>query len=181
MGGKGTQCVDCDVDQPNQSIVSQDSPGLVGDATDLGDGAKSRSEEDPLDASTFSPPIPREAIKYLEVPSIVIEFCDRCRWQHRATWVQTELFLTFPSAHDPSLAPSKASGGASIKSITLIPRTSPDTGGRFRVWLLDSSEVAIHLLWDRKIKGGFPELKELKQLIRDKIAPTQSLGHSDKK
>lgn len=93
----------------------------------------------------------------------MIEFCDRCRWQHRATWIQTELFLTFPSNNDPQAPASKASGGGAIQSITLIPRTAPETGGRFRVWLYGSpgQEEAISLLWDRKIKGGFPELKEL--------------------
>jgi selenoprotein W-related protein len=29
--------------------------------------------------------------------------------------------------------------------------------------------------------GRFPEIKELKQLVRDKISPGKELGHSDKK
>lgn len=96
-----------------------------------------------------------------------------------------------------------------VKSIQLIPCNAPETGGRFRVWLYrqsrreeqdgrtgESSEPAskttphgvisdgsnaITLLWDRKVRGGFPELKELKQMVRDQIAPSASLGHSDKK
>jgi predicted Rdx family selenoprotein len=36
------------------------------------------------------------------------------------------------------------------------------------------------LVWDRKVEGGFPESKELKQRIRDYIAPEKFLGHSDK-
>jgi len=36
-----------------------------------------------------------------------------------------------------------------------------------------------NIIWDRKAKGGFPESKILKQLIRDKIAPEKELGHSD--
>lgn len=36
-------------------------------------------------------------------------------------------------------------------------------------------------LFDRKEQQRFPEIKELKQLVRDKIAPEKSLGHSDKK
>lgn len=36
-------------------------------------------------------------------------------------------------------------------------------------------------IWDRKVDNGFPEAKELKQRVRDKIAPTKSLGHSDVK
>ena len=34
-------------------------------------------------------------------------------------------------------------------------------------------------IWDRKIDNGFPEAKELKQRVRNKIAPEKSLGHSD--
>lgn len=34
-------------------------------------------------------------------------------------------------------------------------------------------------LWDRKVDGGFPEAKVLKQRLRDHIEPEKSLGHSD--
>ena len=54
----------------------------------------------------------------------------------RATWIQTELFLTFPTP--------------AIKSIALIPLNTPETGGRFRVWL-DKGEGKSELLWDRKV------------------------------
>lgn len=37
------------------------------------------------------------------------------------------------------------------------------------------------LLFDRKTMGRFPEVKELKQLIRDKISPGKNLGHSARK
>jgi predicted Rdx family selenoprotein len=63
--------------------------------------------------------------------------------------VQTELFLTFP----PPV----------VQSITLIPRNAPETAGRFRVWLRmgdDAAPIPI-LAWDRKVEGGFPELKVL--------------------
>ncbi|KAG8946813.1 hypothetical protein FRC03_001272, partial [Tulasnella sp. 419] len=68
--------------------------------------------ENALNPLTFVPP------PFAGAPSITIEFCDRCRWLHRATWVQTELFLTF----QPPL----------ISSIALIPLTSQETAGRFR-------------------------------------------------
>ncbi|KAF9449917.1 hypothetical protein P691DRAFT_727115 [Macrolepiota fuliginosa MF-IS2] len=100
----------------------------------------------------------------VEGTTVAIEFCDRCRWLHRATWVQTELFLSF--------APP------TISSITLFPRNSEDTAGRFRVWVTFNGEQK--LAWDRKTEGGFPELKVLKQRIRDIIQPGRSLGHSDK-
>lgn len=35
------------------------------------------------------------------------------------------------------------------------------------------------MVWDRAEKGGFPEVKELKQLVRDILAPKKNLGHSD--
>lgn len=94
------------------------------------------------------------------------EYCDRCRWQHRATWMQTELLLTFSAKEAADGKSSKASGGASISSTMLLPRSAPDTAGRFRVWLvMDESDspndVDLHLLWDRKVQGGFPELAEL--------------------
>jgi len=35
------------------------------------------------------------------------------------------------------------------------------------------------VVWDRKEDGGFPESKELKQRIRNLVAPERFLGHSD--
>ncbi|GAA5981429.1 hypothetical protein JCM10908_004106 [Rhodotorula pacifica] len=150
-----------------------------------------------LDASTFEPPALGSSDG--EAPRVAIEFCDRCRWLHRATWTQTELFLTFPPSID---APSSDTATSSrpapgLRSISLVPRNAPETGGRFRVWLLlgEGAEAegpytaegegkerwrGWELVWDRKIEGGFPEMKELKQRIRNLIAPTQNLGHSDK-
>jgi selenoprotein W-related protein len=37
------------------------------------------------------------------------------------------------------------------------------------------------MLWSRKAEGRFPEMKELKQRVRDRIAPDRDLGHSDRK
>ena len=88
-----------------------------------------------------------------------------------------------------------------IKAISLVPLNSEETGGRFRVWLFPSAQEPPVLIWDRKVEGGFPELKVLvsincyapssskfraycifqKQRIRDRIQPGTSLGHSDKK
>ncbi|KAG6911651.1 hypothetical protein DXG01_007901 [Tephrocybe rancida] len=85
---------------------------------------------------------------------------------HRASWTQTELLLTFPP---PALS-----------SVTLIPLNTEDTAGRFRVWLSIPSQPP-YLVWDRKVEGGFPELKVLKQRLRDQLQPEKSLGHSDKK
>ena len=49
----------------------------------------------------------------------------------------------------------------------------PGTGGVFRV------ELDGELLWDRTRDGGFPEIAPLKRLVRDRVAPGRSLGHTD--
>lgn len=51
----------------------------------------------------------------------------------------------------------------------------PGTGGIFEVRL---DGVAI---FSRKKQGRFPESKEAKQLVRDRIAPEKDLGHSDRR
>jgi len=145
-------CVECAA-VGNESTTNGDAP-----ASQPARPAE-KVEEDVMDSTTFTPPD-------LSVgPAITIEYCDRCRWAPRASWIATELFLTFPN---PALS-----------SITLMP--SVEHAGRFRIWLkLSGSESQPTLLWDRKIEGGFPELKVLKQRVRDRIQPNQDLGHSDK-
>jgi predicted Rdx family selenoprotein len=41
-----------------------------------------------------------------------------------------------------------------------MPLNADETAGRFRVWLTIGSAPPI-LVWDRKVEGGFPELKVL--------------------
>ena len=125
------------------------------------DSGKCPPSEDPLDAKTFTPPV-RDSQGSSPTPSIVIEVSysseyDACKTLplltlstsfaidvagfHRATWVQTELFLTFPDTQAEEASDGKepggkyATAGKGIKAITLIPCNAPDTGGRFRVWL----------------------------------------------
>ena len=50
----------------------------------------------------------------------------------------------------------------------------PGTGGVFQV------RVGEELIWDRAEREGFPDIKELKQLVRYRIAPLKELGHSDR-
>jgi selenoprotein W-related protein len=89
-------------------------------------------------------------------PTIEITYCRLCGWGLRAGWMAQELLATF---------------AAEIGSVALTPDA---TGGVFEV------RVDGELLWSRKERGRFPEMKELKQLVRDRIAPGRSLGHSDK-
>jgi selenoprotein W-related protein len=35
-------------------------------------------------------------------------------------------------------------------------------------------------MWSLKGEGRFPEPKELKQRVRDEVAPGRSLGHADR-
>jgi selenoprotein W-related protein len=48
----------------------------------------------------------------------------------------------------------------------------PGTGGVFEIRLDDET------IWSRKAQG-FPDLAELKRLVRDRVAPDRDLGHSD--
>ena len=56
-----------------------------------------------------------------------------------------------------------------LGSVTL----KPSTGGIFEV------RLGHETVWSRKQMGRFPDIKELKQRIRDRVAPDRSLGHSD--
>jgi selenoprotein W-related protein len=58
---------------------------------------------------------------------------------------------------------------AELGEVALVP----STGGIFEV-RLDGATI-----WSRKARGAFPDLAELKRLIRDRIAPGRHLGHSE--
>ena len=51
----------------------------------------------------------------------------------------------------------------------------PSDSGVFRIIVNDV------IVWDRKEMDGFPEIKILKQKVRDVIAPDKTIGHSDRK
>jgi selenoprotein W-related protein len=87
---------------------------------------------------------------------VEIEYCTQCRWLLRAAWMAQELLTTFE---------------AELSAVSLVP----GTGGVFEVRL---NGVVV---FSRKEAGRFPESKELKQHIRDVIAPERDLGHSDRK
>lgn len=89
-------------------------------------------------------------------PRVEIEYCTQCRWLLRAAWLSQELLTTF----------EKELGG-----VTLVP----GTGGVLDVRLGDGRSV-----WSRAAEGRFPEAKELKQRLRDLIAPEKDLGHSER-
>ena len=51
----------------------------------------------------------------------------------------------------------------------------PETGGIYNIYANGK------LVFSRKEKGRMPDITELKQLVRDAIAPDKNLGHSEKK
>jgi len=59
-----------------------------------------------------------------------------------------------------------------LKAVTLQPGM---VSGDFHISVNDKK------IFDRKEYGGFPEIKELKQMVRDVINPGKSLGHADTK
>lgn len=90
-------------------------------------------------------------------PTITIEYCPKCRWLLRAAYMAQELLTTFEDElHGVLLRPSEISG-------------------RYNIFIDDV------IVFDRKREGRFPEIKELKKLVRDKVSPEKGLGHSDKK
>lgn len=90
-------------------------------------------------------------------PHISITYCRRCGWLLRAAWTAQEILTSFADE-----------AGA----VTLIPDW---TGGVFDI------HVDGVLIYSRGAEGRFPEMKELKQLIRDRIAPHRDLGHADRR
>ncbi|MEI2780285.1 MAG: SelT/SelW/SelH family protein [Candidatus Competibacter sp.] len=88
-------------------------------------------------------------------PRASITYCTQCRWLLRAAWLAQELLTTF----------EEELGEVALR---------PGTGGVFDIRLNDE------LIWSRKQEGRFPEAKEIKQRVRDRIAPDRSLGHSDR-
>ena len=73
----------------------------------------------------------------------------------RAGWMAQELLTTFP---------------AELGEVALVPGRS----GVFDV------RVDGEVVWSRAEQGGFPELSELKRLVRDRVAPQRQLGHTDR-
>lgn len=85
--------------------------------------------------------------------SVRVRYCTQCRWLARASWLAQELLTTFPTELEVTL--------------------EPGFGGVFEV------ELEGAVIFSRAERRRFPEPKELKQKIRDRVDPARSLGHSD--
>ena len=88
-------------------------------------------------------------------PHLSITYCTQCHWLLRAAWLAQELLSTFSE---------------DLEEVGL----RPGTGGVFEI------RLGQELIWSRQQEGRFPEAKELKQRVRDRIAPERRLGHSDR-
>lgn len=87
-------------------------------------------------------------------PRVEITYCAQCRFILRATWLTQELLMTFDT---------------DLGEVALVPAG----GGIFEV------RVDGEAVWSKKDQGRFPDAKELKQLVRDRVAPGKDLGHSE--
>jgi len=86
---------------------------------------------------------------------VEIRYCTQCRWLLRSAWMAQELLTTFESE---------------LREVAL----APSSGGIFEV------RIEEELIWSRREQGRFPDIKELKQLVRDRVAPGRDLGHTDR-
>lgn len=80
-------------------------------------------------------------------PKITIKFCMKCKWTLRSAWYLQELLQTF---------------GDSLKELSLVPAEV----GEFKVLAYRDANEPELLIWDRRLEGGFPDSKVLKQRVR---------------
>lgn len=90
-------------------------------------------------------------------PVVTIEYCPKCGWLLRAAYMAQELLTTFANE---------------LKGVLLQPS---EVNGKYTIYVDDNK------IFDRKENERFPEIRELKQLIRDIVAPEKNLDHSEKK
>lgn len=86
---------------------------------------------------------------------VSIRHCTGCRWLLRAGWPAQE----FPHTFEQDLGEAG-----------LIP---DHTGGVFEVRIDDA------LVWSRAEQNRFPAAKQIKQAVRDIVAPGRDLRHID--
>ena len=85
-------------------------------------------------------------------PSVEIRYCTQCKFLLRAAWLAQELLTSFEKE---------------LAEVALVP----GSGGIFEV-LLDGQTI-----FSNKQAERFPEAKEIKQLVRDRVAPERTVGH----
>lgn len=89
-------------------------------------------------------------------PVVSIEYCPKCGWMLRAAYMAQEILSSFSD---------------DIEGVLLKPS---EINGRYTIYIRGKT------IFDRKDSGRFPEIRELKQLVRDEVSPGKDLGHIDK-
>jgi selenoprotein W-related protein len=87
-------------------------------------------------------------------PRVSVTYCQNCHFLPRAAWVAQELLHTF---------------GEYIAEVALVP----GHGGVFVV-AIDGEDV-----WSTKAQGRFPEMRELRNLLRERIEGAPPPRHPD--
>ena len=85
-------------------------------------------------------------------PSVEIRYCTKCKFLLRAAWLAQELLSSFEKE---------------LQEVILVP----SSGGILEIRIDD------HLLFSNKKENRLPEVREIKLLIRDLIAPDRQIGH----
>ncbi len=88
-------------------------------------------------------------------PRVEIEYCSQCGFLLRAGWMAQELLRAFEDE---------------LAEVAI----QPGSGGNFVV-RLDGEE-----LFSRRAEGRFPEAKELKLMIRDRLGSDKRFGHTER-
>jgi selenoprotein W-related protein len=88
-------------------------------------------------------------------PRVEIEHCTQCGFLLRAGWIMQELLRAFEDE---------------LGEVAL----QPGRGGHFIVRLDGET------LFSKREQGRFPEAKELKLLIRDRIGSDRRFGHTER-
>lgn len=86
---------------------------------------------------------------------VEIIYCTKCKWLIRSAWIAQEILTTFDQE---------------LSEVALLPCTD----GIFEI------RVNKEIVWSLRNEGRFPDIKELKKLLRDIIAPEKLLGHTDR-
>ncbi|MEP7266772.1 MAG: SelT/SelW/SelH family protein [Saprospiraceae bacterium] len=87
--------------------------------------------------------------------TIILEYFPKCNWLLRAAYFAQEFLASFEE---------------NLEIVSLKPS---EINGAFIMYVDDVK------IFDRKEYGGFPEIKVLKQFVRDIVAPEINLGHAD--
>ncbi|MBI1885659.1 MAG: SelT/SelW/SelH family protein [Chloroflexi bacterium] len=83
---------------------------------------------------------------------VEIRYCTQCKFLLRAAWLAQELLATFENE---------------LTSVALVP----GSGGIFEVRLNGET------IFSNKEASRFPEAREIKEAVRDRIAPGRAIGH----